>query len=96
MICIVSGEPKMLVELQKYYMTMDGRPVVLHKYDDYGTFPIKGSIYRKHKGRHGNPEYMTWKKNGMALAVQPSCFDLVEISTVQINDLFEKKPLGAN
>jgi len=91
---ITKGVQFMIVTEGNFYKTKDGRPVLLHEYTGYGTFPIKGSIFKKHKGRHGNPEYMTWKKNGMALAIEPSCFDLTEISTAQINDLFEKKPLG--
>ena len=83
-----------MIEKDKFYRTRDGRPVLIHEYDGTSSFPIKGSIYKKHKGRHINPEYMTWKKTGQCLAIGVSCYDLEEISQVQANDLFEKKPLG--
>jgi len=81
----------MVIEEGKHYKTKNGFPVLIHNYQGKGTFSIKGSIYKKHRGRHNNPRYEIWQPNGMNRAIEACEWDLVEICTAEINDLFERR-----
>jgi len=81
----------MIITEGKHYKTVNGFPVLIHNYNGKGTFSVKGSIFKRHKGRHINPRYEIWKPNGMNRAVGPWEWDLVEISIAELNDLFEKR-----
>ena len=81
----------MKINPNKQYKTKAGLPVLIHEHSGKGSFPIKGSVFKKHKGRHNNPRYEVWQKSGMCGVIDPSGDDLVEISNAELNDLFEKK-----
>jgi len=81
----------MKISPNKHYKTKAGFPVIIHEYNGRGSFPIKGSVFKKHKGRHNNPRFEIWQKSGMNKVIDSSGDDLVEISLAELNDLFEKR-----
>ena len=80
----------MIVTDGKFYKTEAGFPVVIHEYNGKGTFPIKGSIYKRNKGFHNNPTYEIWQNCGMNKAIEKSSYDLLEITSTEFGALILK------
>ena len=69
-----------IVSLGKFYTTTEGKPVTIDRVNGYGSFPVKGSVYKKNKGLHSNPEYCIWTSIGRGRVIGSCLDDLVEVT----------------